>query len=144
MAVLLALAGFAVAAQPRPGNVTAINHVAFMVKSLDTSRAFYYNIINLDTIPEPFHDGIHAWFRIGPQAALHLIQGPFRQQSIKQSHLCFSVSSVEVFVAKLKNLGIAFENWLGIPGQITTRVDGVKQIYLQDPDGYWLEINDEK
>jgi lactoylglutathione lyase len=23
------------------------------------------------------------------------------------------------------------------------RVDGVKQIYFQDPDGHWLEINDD-
>ncbi len=27
---------------------------------------------------------------------------------------------------------------------ITTRVDNVKQIWLQDPDGYWIEINDAK
>jgi lactoylglutathione lyase len=26
----------------------------------------------------------------------------------------------------------------------TTRVDGVQQIWLQDPDGYWVEINDAK
>jgi lactoylglutathione lyase len=24
------------------------------------------------------------------------------------------------------------------------RVDGIKQIYLQDPDGYWIEVNDDK
>ena len=25
---------------------------------------------------------------------------------------------------------------------LTTRTDGVKQVWLQDPDGYWIEIND--
>jgi lactoylglutathione lyase len=33
------------------------------------------------------------------------------------------------------------------PGEkmaITNRVDGVKQIYFKDPDGYWIEINDAK
>jgi catechol-2,3-dioxygenase len=24
------------------------------------------------------------------------------------------------------------------------RPDGVKQIYFQDPEGYWIEINDDK
>jgi len=24
------------------------------------------------------------------------------------------------------------------------RPDGVRQIYFQDPDGYWLEVNDSK
>jgi len=28
--------------------------------------------------------------------------------------------------------------------KVTNRVDGVHQIYLKDPDGYWLEINDAK
>jgi len=27
---------------------------------------------------------------------------------------------------------------------VTTRPDGVHQIWFQDPDGYWLEINDVK
>ena len=26
----------------------------------------------------------------------------------------------------------------------TVRPDGVSQIYFQDPDGYWLEVNDAK
>ena len=29
-----------------------------------------------------------------------------------------------------------------VPQPITTRPDGVKQLYVQDPDGYWIEIND--
>jgi len=26
----------------------------------------------------------------------------------------------------------------------TARPDGVKQIYRQDTDGYWMEVNDDK
>jgi lactoylglutathione lyase len=25
-----------------------------------------------------------------------------------------------------------------------SRIDGVHQIWLQDPDGYWIEINDDQ
>jgi lactoylglutathione lyase len=39
---------------------------------------------------------------------------------------------------------VAYENWAGEKSAVTRRVDGVKQIYFQDPDGCWLEINDAK
>jgi lactoylglutathione lyase len=130
--------------QPKPGLKVGLNHIAFMVKNLERSREFYQNVIRLDTIPEPFHDGKHIWLSIGGRAALHLIQGPYSQQSIKQSHICFSIPVMEKFVELLKDKGIAFENWSGQKQQITNRVDGVRQLYLQDPDGYWIEINDEQ
>ena len=28
--------------------------------------------------------------------------------------------------------------------KVQTRADGVKQIYMQDPDGFWIEVNDAK
>lgn len=29
-------------------------------------------------------------------------------------------------------------------GKVTLRSDGEHQIYFQDPDGYWIEVNDRK
>jgi lactoylglutathione lyase len=112
---------------------------------LQKSSDFYSNIIRLDTIPEPFHDGKHTWYSIGSHSQLHLIQGATAVSTHdKNSHLCFSVPSVEDFTAILKKNNIEFENWAGDKNQVTARVDGVKQIYFRDPDGYWLEINDDK
>jgi lactoylglutathione lyase len=64
-----------------------INHIALNVKDLQKSVTFYQNIIGLDTIPEPFHDGNHTWFSIG-RAQLHLI-GRAKEISSqsKQSHI---------------------------------------------------------
>lgn len=122
---------------------TRINHTAIYVVDLKKSTIFYTEILGLDTIPEPFHDGKHTWLRIGPGAAMHIIEGaPERKNYYKNQHTCFSVESVTVFTEKLKKAGIAFEDVAGKQGAITTRVDGVHQIWLQDPDGYWLEIND--
>ncbi|MBL7764406.1 MAG: VOC family protein, partial [Chitinophagaceae bacterium] len=42
----------------------------------------------------------------------------------------------------LKKNNIPFESWTGEKNTWTNRVDGVKQIYFTDPDGYWIEIND--
>lgn len=120
-----------------------LNHIAIYVVDLKTSTAFYQDIIGLDTIPEPFHDGRHTWFTIGPQSHLHLIQGAAsKTQHEKNSHLCFTVPSVEAFIKILDAKKVGYENWAGEKNKVTTRVDGVKQIYFTDPDGYWLEVND--
>ena len=123
----------------------SLNHIALYVVDLKTSSSFYHDIIGLDTIPEPFHDGKHTWFSIGIKSHLHLIQGATAPgQHPKNTHLCFSVASVEDFTRLLQKKNIEYENWAGEKGAITTRVDGVKQVYFKDPDGYWLEINDAK
>lgn len=122
-----------------------LDHIALYVTDLKVSTDFYMNKIGLDTIPEPFHDNKHTWLLVGPKSHLHLIMaGTERFPQNKNTHLCFTVQSVIDFAANLKKNNIPFENWAGDAGQITTRVDGVHQIYFRDPDGYWLEINDAK
>lgn len=122
-----------------------LNHIAHYVVNLKTATDFYMNIIGLDTIPEPFHDGRHTWLSIGYKSHLHLIQGAKEIQSQeKNTHLCFSVESVDNFIKVLKKNNIVYENWAGEKNVVTLRVDGVQQIYFKDPDGYWLEINDAK
>ena len=122
-----------------------LNHIAHYVLDLKTATDFYKNIVGLDTIPEPFHDGRHIWFSIGYKSHLHLIQGA-KEILIhdKNSHLCFSVASVNGFIKILEKNKIDYENWAGEKNTVTKRVDGVQQIYFKDPDGYWVEINDAK
>ena len=122
-----------------------LNHIAVYVVDLKTSTAFYKDIIGLDTIPEPFHDGRHTWFAVGVKSHLHIISGAAtKTEHNKNTHLCFSVPSVNDFVKRLEKNNVEYEDWAGTKLKITTRVDGVKQIYFKDPDGYWIEINDAK
>lgn len=122
-----------------------INHVAIYVMNVKKSGDFYMNIIGLDSIPEPFHDGKHIWLRIGPGASMHIIEGAgAKKEYYKNNHTCFTVPSVQAFTEILKKHAIPWEDVNGKKMSITNRVDGVKQIWLQDPDGYWLEINDAK
>lgn len=123
----------------------SLNHIALYVQDLQEATVFYRDILGLDTIPEPFHDGKHTWFSVGPKSHLHLIAGAkSRQQGDINTHICFSVPSVEAFIERLKKAGLEFRSWQGEKNKITLRVDGVKQIYLQDPDGHWVEVNDAK
>jgi lactoylglutathione lyase len=122
----------------------ALNHIAVYVYDLKKSTDFYKDIIGLTTIPEPFHDGKHTWFKIGEHSQLHLIQGAQAvTEHDKNSHLCFSVSSIDDFITVLHKNNIVFADWPGNVNMITTRPDGVKQIYFKDPDGYWLEVNND-
>lgn len=142
---VLILCLFAASAFAQSRQKATINHTAIFVVNCKVSAAFYHNIIGLDTIPEPFHDGKHAWFKIGPGSAMHIIEGATaKKEYYKNQHTCFSVGSVEAFTELLKKNSIPFEDVRGTVGAITTRVDGVKQIWLRDPDGYWIEINDAK
>jgi lactoylglutathione lyase len=121
-----------------------LNHIAIYVKDLKVSTSFYSDIIDLDTIPEPFHDGKHTWYSVSENSHLHLIQGATEvTPHDKNSHLCFSAPSVDDVIVRLKKNNIEYESWPGEKNAVTTRVDGVKQIYFKDPDGYWIEINND-
>jgi lactoylglutathione lyase len=121
----------------------SLNHVAIYVVDLQKSGDFYSHVIGLDTISEPFHDGKHIWLQIAPYTQMHIIKGADKpREYYKNNHFCFSVPSIEAFVEKLRKEGINLEDVNGKKDAISTRVDVVKQLWLQDPDGYWLEIND--
>jgi len=128
-------------AQLRP----ALNHIALYVYDLPKSTAFYRDVLGLRQIPEPFKDGRHVWFRMGPHSQLHLIQGAARvEDHAKDTHLAFRVKSLPKFMAHLNATTTRYRSWSGEEKQTTLRPDGVKQVYLQDPDNYWIEVNDDR
>ncbi|HUH18297.1 VOC family protein [Albibacterium sp.] len=122
-----------------------LEHIAVYVTNLQESASFYKDVLKLTEIEEPFKDGRHVWFTLGAAGNLHLIQGAQKKiEHDKNDHLCFSVSSVDNFIIRLNQQKIEYSNWPGTEKAPTVRVDGVKQIYFQDPDGHWIEINDAK
>ncbi|QXV67316.1 VOC family protein [Mucilaginibacter sp. 21P] len=120
------------------------NHIALCSKDLKKSNEFYTTVLNLKIIPNPFKDTVHTWYSIAPNIAMHVIQSNCATTKVIADHICFSVSSVPKFAEMLKAKNISYCNWKQVPGQIEHRVDGVSQLYIQDPDGYWIEINDAK
>jgi lactoylglutathione lyase len=68
-----------------------LNHLAIYVVNLEKTTNFYSNVFQLDTIPEPFHDGKHAWYSIAPGVALHVIAGSENPKNIFSITICASV-----------------------------------------------------
>lgn len=126
-------------------NKPTMNHVAICAHDLKRSVAFYSDVMELTKIPNPFHDTVHQWYSIGPGNALHVIQAgcPAVTHDIN-NHLCFNVPSIEDFMKHLDKFNIKYGDWAGNYKKTQLRADGVIQIYLQDPDGYWIEVNNAK
>lgn len=142
---LLALIGISTNMNGQTKKYPSLNHMALYVVNLERSTVFYRDIVGLEPMDEPFKDGRHSWFKVGSHSQVHIISGAAAAVAHdKNTHLCFSVPSMSEFVAVLKKNNIPFEDWPGKAGSINKRVDGVQQIYFKDPDGYWIEINDDK
>jgi lactoylglutathione lyase len=140
--LLIGIASFA-SAQNTKGK-SHINHTAIFVVDVAKSGNFYSNMIGLDTVPEPFHDGKHIWYKTAEHTMLHVIQGADKiKEYYKNQHTCFTVPNFNAFVENLLAIKWSFEDVAGNKNKVTTRVDGIHQIWLQDPDGYWIEINDD-
>ena len=143
-AILCSFVLSAFMAQSQQQNIS-LNHIAFYVEDVAKSARFYKEVIGLDTVPEPFRDGLHAWFKVGVGLTLHLIQGTKEKLTqYRNTHTSFRVADVNAFIEHIAKMGIRFEDVNGTANTVTTRPDGVKQIYFKDPDGYWIEINNAK
>ncbi len=128
-----------------PNTAPQFDHTALHVRDLQKSSEFYAKVMRLEKMPEPFKDGRHIWFRIGPHDQLHVIAGAtdVTEHSI-DVHLAFRVSSLPEFMTHLDQMQVSYRSFKGDDKTVTVRPDGVKQVYLQDPDGYWIEVNDVK
>jgi lactoylglutathione lyase len=126
-------------------DVPHVNHLAIYVVDLQKSANFYEKIMELKKIEEPFHDGKHVWLKMGEHCQLHIISGAGSDIPHDINiHLAFSIPSLEEFIKHLKAENIKFGNWAQNSETPQVRADGIKQIYLQDPDGYWIEVNNDK
>jgi lactoylglutathione lyase len=121
------------------------NHTTIYVTDLKRSSDFYAQVMQLEVIPEPFHDNKHVWFKIGDHSELHVVSGA--KSDIDHDiniHLAFAVPSLPDFMKRLDASHVKYGNWAGDPGKTQLRPDKISQIYLQDPDGYWIEVNDDR
>ena len=126
-----------------PANRPHFSHQTIYVVDLQKSSEFYEKVMNLQQIPEPFHDKRHTWFRISEHGQLHVVSGAKAATPHDINiHLAFSVPSLEAFMKHLDGLHIKYGDWTG-NGKPQARPDKVLQIYLQDPDGYWIEVNND-
>ena len=127
-------------------NSMKFNHQALLVNDLNQSGDFYNNILGFAEIEVGAgQNPPKRWFKSDDGMEIHLISTKEKLKSIpKGVHMAFSVKNFNLFINNLKGNNITYGNWRGDENQIQLRNDGYKQIFFQDPQGYWIEVNNVK
>ncbi|MHC4993782.1 MAG: VOC family protein [Planctomycetota bacterium] len=117
--------------------VIELNHVAIHVEDVEKSCDFYANVLGLEPLPRPAFSFPGAWFKLGSQQELHIIGD--RQQDVhshnRGNHYALRVDSIQEAEARLRKKGAPYHG-------PQTRPDGAFQIFVQDPDGHYIELCD--
>lgn len=116
-------------------SIKAFNHVALQISELERSRRFYGEILDLKEIPTPNFDYPVIWFDLGNGRELHLIgRQPERTFTpVRSNHFALEVSDVYLAEKVLIEYGVKY-----FP--IKARPDGILQLFLNDPDGNFIEL----
>ena len=134
------------AQQAAPAPAVQLDHVALHVGDTQRSVDFYSGLFGLKEIPSPFPPGGPRWMVFANGIELHLQPG--RKGPIgtpRQVHFAVTVPDLAPVLAWLKAHNVMWVDSADRPGMVShTRTDGVQQIFFQDPDGYWIEVNDVK
>jgi catechol 2,3-dioxygenase-like lactoylglutathione lyase family enzyme len=120
----------------------SFNHLALSVKDVDGSAAFYATVLKLPEIVNRTKiEGIR-WFALADGKELHLISIIKKKFVINKAiHMGLSTNNFDEFIQRLVALKIPYSDWPGKPNTVNIRTDGIKQIFFQDPDGHWIEVN---
>lgn len=131
-----------VQAEESSGFGIAFNHVALSVADVDRSAAFYRDVFGLEEIVNRTEiEGIR-WFSLSEGKELHLISVIREPVTLNKAvHFAVTTPAFDSFVQGLRDGGVEFSDFAGTSGEVTIRADGARQVYLQDPDGYWIEVN---
>ncbi len=113
--------------------ILKLDHVALHVADLEASKAFYGNVLKLPELPRPAFDFPGAWFELGTHE-LHLLGN--RDKDVNShhrgTHFAVQVEDTTTVKALLQSKGI---NFIG-----KVRPDGARQVFVQDPDGHYVEF----
>lgn len=135
-----------VSKKPITGEIqVAIDHYAINVKDLNRSVDFYQEIFGLDEIKNGTGLSHIRWLRLGSSQELHIIQVDSLDKKLpKGVHLALAVNDFDRFRKIIETLKVDYSDWPGKAKAVSTRPDKIRQLYFQDPDGYWVEVNDGK
>lgn len=143
--ILLAVIGLS-ALHLHSQHITTFNltfdHVALSVKEVDRSAEFYGNILKFREITNRSKMAGIRWFSLGEGKELHLISTVKENVTVNKAvHVALTTPDFDAFLAMIEKNHIPYSDWPGLVGKVNIRADGVKQIFFQDPDGYWIEVN---
>ena len=140
--LLLLLLPFFGAMKAQENYSFTFNHLSLSVKNTDISASFYKEILGLREITNNTNINATRWFSLGEGKELHLVSILKEPVTINKAvHLALATPDFDGFVKTLQAKKISYSDWPGTADKVNIRADGIKQIYFQDPNGYWIEVN---
>lgn len=119
------------------------DHATLLVADLDRSAAFIADVLHLEPLETPWGPTAPIrFFSLGGGRQLHVGITQRAIEPDRNAHLAFAVQNFDAYLQFLTERGIPYGNFAGTSSEPQVRPDGVRQIYLQDPDGNWIEVND--
>lgn len=124
-----------------PIRVKSIDHVTIVVKDLAATRHFYVDVLGMEEVARPNFSFIGQWFQAGA-TLIHTIlefdgSGPAGMggySNTRGHHFAFLVDDCAAAGRRIEELGVPF---VSPPKQ---RPDGAIQLFVNDPDGYLVEL----
>lgn len=114
------------------------NHISLHVSDLEKSKHFYCHLLGMEERPRPNFSFPGAWLSMGNGLMLHLIAGKEYEtrSSNRGNHFAFAVKDANKLELEFREKGIEV-----VSNKI--RVDGVRQMFIKDPDEYFVEFSEE-
>ena len=121
-----------------------LHHISLYVSDLSASASFYADALGLEEIPNRVGKSHIRWFKLDEFRSIHIIGGdPVSARPRQMStHVALATQSFDAALQRLTQHGVTYVSLGGKPKEASLRADGIRQVYFQDPDGHWLEIND--
>jgi lactoylglutathione lyase len=116
--------------------ILGLDHYAIEVADVSKSLQFYIGVLGFVQITRPAFDFNGAWIDTG-NAHIHLIENRALILDIAGSrrlHFAFEVDDIYSFKSYL------LEQHIAIAKDIKRRPDGQLQMFVRDPDGYFIEF----
>ncbi|MCH4824392.1 VOC family protein [Gramella lutea] len=121
-----------------------LQHTTMVVSNFARSEEFYKGILKLKDLNADWLPEKQMFLSLGNNLELHVGEVPGVEINPGNfNHFALSTKDLDGFLNYLKDKGIVYSSLGGNNKyKVQKRPDGVRQTFIQDPDGYWIEIND--
>ncbi len=110
----------------------AVNHVTYNVEDKERATKFWIEVLGVKQIPKQVDAEHIIWLQLPSGAMVHIVETP-DGPSTPSHHGAFEVDDIEAAAAQVHKKGIETTG-------ITTRNDGQRVFFLNDPEGNRIEI----
>lgn len=126
-----------------------LHHVSIVTRDVERAVAFYRDVLGLETIPRPAFPVEGAWLACGDRQ-VHLVRheaGTFRRRGVDNddAHFAFRIDDFEAILTRLAAFGYREDAHPDDAKYMMVKRGGragFDQLYILDPDGNVIEVND--